>query len=77
VLRLEREIPGDGVPLAEVQDQMARFARLGQERLEMDRLALELISGVSVTIFDDALNDSWRMARRNRSGEAVTTGAER
>ena len=33
----------------------------------MDRLANEMIRNVSVTIFDDSLNESWRMQRQGRN----------
>ena len=58
------EIPADGPPFEEVQEQMARLARLQAERLAMDRLARSLLTRPQVTIFDDQLHESWRRARR-------------
>ncbi|MHC5004294.1 MAG: peptidylprolyl isomerase [Planctomycetota bacterium] len=77
VLKLESETPAEQVPIEEVRAELKDEARLVQERLAMDRLALQLISDVQLSIFDEALNDSWRLARRARGQTAVTTGVQR
>lgn len=66
VLMLVRTIDGDEIELADVYRTMERRVRRQQERLLMDQLARDLVQNVSLTIFDDSLNESWRMARRVR-----------
>ncbi len=66
VLMFIDEIEGEDVAFDDVRDEMHRLARLQRERMLMDQLARDLVRNVSVTIFDDALNESWRMMRRNR-----------
>jgi parvulin-like peptidyl-prolyl isomerase len=77
ILRLERIVPADGSASFDARrHQMAQMARLAQERLAMDRLALDLVSNAQISIFDDALDSSWRMSRRSRAGAAAGPGRE-
>ncbi len=67
VLRLVREIEGDGADLEAEHPELERLVRLNQERLLMDRLARRLLTNTTVTIYDDALHESWsRRGRRSR-----------
>jgi parvulin-like peptidyl-prolyl isomerase len=66
ILLMVREIPADDVALADVRSDLRRMARLNQERLLMDDLATRLIDDASVTIFDDALHESWQRDQRLR-----------
>ncbi len=59
VLALVRHIEGDGTDPAAVRGELARQARLHQERLLMDRLARRLLGGAAVTILDEAIKESW------------------
>ena len=69
VLQLVREIdgsnlsPGDEAYIQQ-RDRIRRLVELNQQRLLMDQLARRILADLSVTIFDDALNDSWQRARR-------------
>ena len=58
-----READADAPPGAN-RAELERLVRLSQERILMDQLARRLMAGVSVTIFDDSLQDSWQRARR-------------
>ena len=58
-LMLVARIDGDGVPLEEARVEIQRQVRLSQQRLLMDQKARQLLTEVSVTIFDAALKDSW------------------
>ena len=64
VLLLVRTIDGDGAQLEETRDALGRLVRLNQERLLMDQLARRLAGNVSVTVFDETLEDGWRRRRR-------------
>ncbi len=64
VLQLHKIIEADTVDPAQVRDELAEIVRLDQERLLMDRLAMRLLSDVSVTIFDDSLHHAWQQRRR-------------
>ncbi|UCD75592.1 MAG: peptidylprolyl isomerase [Phycisphaerales bacterium] len=65
VLLLVRKIDGDGVPVEEVREKLAKLVRLDQERLLMNQLRRSLVANVSVTVFDEALFDSWKRRRRS------------
>ena len=64
VVQLVGELPADGPPPSSVQDEIEALVRLSQERLLMDQLARRLLANTQVTIFDEALRESWRQARR-------------
>ncbi len=67
VLMLVREIEGDGADLEAERPALERLVRLNQERLLMDRLARRLLTNTTLTIYDDALHESWnRRGRRSR-----------
>jgi foldase protein PrsA len=66
LVQLVGEVDADGVALAEVRDDLRRLVRLRQERVLMDRLARDILSNPTVTIFDPSLNDAWRRHRRRR-----------
>ncbi|MHC5022836.1 MAG: peptidylprolyl isomerase [Planctomycetota bacterium] len=63
VIQLAREVPWDGTEKQVVRPQLERAVRQSQERLLMDELARRLLRDVSVTIFDDALQESWTRAQ--------------
>ncbi|TVQ54414.1 MAG: peptidylprolyl isomerase [Phycisphaerales bacterium] len=63
LITLVRQLPGDDVDFEDVREDMARRTRLQQERLRMDQLARRLLRDVTVTIFDEALKDSWERSR--------------
>jgi parvulin-like peptidyl-prolyl isomerase len=65
LLRLESEIPGDGVALDDVRPQMERLARLQLERAAMDGKARSLLAETDVVIFDPPLRNGWEQ-RLNR-----------
>ena len=60
VLTLVRVVEGDDVDFAAVRPELERLARLDQELLLMDQLARQLLGQATVTVFDDALNESWQ-----------------
>lgn len=60
VLTLVRVVEGDDVDFAAVRPELERLARLDQELLLMDQLARQLLAQATVTVFDDALNESWQ-----------------
>ncbi|MBT8485183.1 MAG: peptidyl-prolyl cis-trans isomerase [Phycisphaerae bacterium] len=64
----ETEMP----PRAEVRAELTRRVRAARERVLMDDLARRLLTTTTVTIFDDALEESWeRFKRAARRGEAA------
>ncbi|MCP3904805.1 MAG: hypothetical protein GY715_14350 [Planctomycetes bacterium] len=64
LVRLERELPGSGIAIGDVEDRMRRLARMRRERQLMDRLARREVGVAQVLIFDEGLNASWeRLAR--------------
>jgi hypothetical protein len=64
IVQLVRAIPGDGKTLEEARPELEAIGRTSQERLLMDQTALQLMTGVQVTIFDEALDDSWERYQR-------------
>lgn len=64
VLMLVREIEGDGVELEAVRPELERVARLNQQRLLMDQLARRMLGNCSITVYDDALHESWTRRQR-------------
>jgi len=66
VVKFVRERPGEDVPLEDVRDELAQQVTRNQQRLAMDQLARQLLRNASVTVFDDALHESWN----NRRGQA-------
>ncbi|MBL8763161.1 MAG: peptidylprolyl isomerase [Phycisphaerae bacterium] len=56
---LEQRLPPSGVTLPAVEGDIREEVRRRQERLEMDRLAQELMSRAQVTPLDPALRWSW------------------
>ncbi len=67
LLHLVREIEADGVTLEEARPHLRELVRLEQERILMDRKARQLAATVSVTVIDDALQESWEWKNRGRS----------
>ena len=63
LITLVRQLPGEDVAFEDVREEMIRRTRLQQERFHMDRRARRLLRDVQVTIFDDALKDSWQRSR--------------
>ena len=53
-----------GTPIDEVRTELAETVRRTRERVLMEQLARRIIAGAQVTIFDDALNDSWKRYKR-------------
>src|SRR5690606_24712031 len=66
ILLLVREIEGQDVQIEAVRPEVERSARLAQERLRMDQLARNLLSDARITIFDEALKESWNRMRRGQ-----------
>ena len=64
VLMLLKRVGGDGVRLEDARPALERMVRVQQERLLMDQLARRLVQDTQVTVFDEALNESW--SRRQR-----------
>jgi foldase protein PrsA len=60
VLKLVREVPGENTALNDVRDELEQQVRWNQQRLAMDQLARQLLREASVTVFDQALHESWR-----------------
>jgi parvulin-like peptidyl-prolyl isomerase len=60
--------------LEEHRDEVARVARLTQERLLMERLARNLLGRVSITFFDDSIRQRYRALMREGTG-AIDTAA--
>lgn len=63
VLQLEDELPGEDVPLDNVRPELERRVRLNQERQRMDQLARTILADTNMTIFDEALRESWNRSR--------------
>lgn len=66
IVRCEAEIPGDGVTPEAARAESERTARLAVDRVEMDRIQREIVRGLDPTIFDRALEESWRRTRESR-----------
>lgn len=66
IIRMERELPGDGKPLSETRAESERTARLAMDRIEMDRIQREMLREIEPTIFDEALLESWTRSRTRR-----------
>jgi foldase protein PrsA len=64
LLMLVREVDGDGSTFDDARPGLERRARLRQERMLMDQLARAILSDVRITIFDEALRESWRQRGR-------------
>lgn len=64
IIRFERELPGDGTSPESARAEGELAVRRAQERLLMENTARAMLrDAASVTIFDDALLDSWKRAR--------------
>lgn len=66
VIMFVRELDGDGADINAVRPTLEKLVRLNQERLLMDQLARRLLTGAQVTVFDEALNESWNQQLRAR-----------
>ncbi len=66
VVLLFKRIAHDGITLDDARPALERMVRISQERLLMDQLLRRLTLDVTVTVFDDQLNESWQRARRTR-----------
>ena len=55
VFRVERRVPAQDVALEDVRDSIAERLRERKQRLEMERLARDLLSGADVNVLDPAL----------------------
>lgn len=64
IVQMVRRIPPQDVPFEIVREDMARAARLAQERLLMDNLARQLLASADIVVLDPALNDGWKRARQ-------------
>ncbi len=62
LLLVEERLPGTGVSIEAARTELERQARLRAEREAMDRLAADLLARPGLTIFDRALERSWREA---------------
>ncbi len=64
ILKLERVVPArDDATLASSRPELERLTRINQERLLMDELARRMLDEAAITIYDDALAESWRTHR--------------
>lgn len=70
VLKLVREVPGDGIELSSVRATLEKQVRLNQERLAMDELARQLLRQASVTIFNESLHESWNNRQQRQPPNA-------
>jgi len=59
VLKLEEHLEAQKVSFEDVKERLAQRARLGIERMHMQRLARELLREADLTITDSALSKSW------------------
>lgn len=66
IVRCEGEIAGDGVTPEAARAESERTARLAVDRIEMDRILREIVRSLDPTIFDRALDESWRRTRDAR-----------
>lgn len=64
VLMLLKRVGGDGMRIEDARPGLERMVRIQQERLLMDQLARRLVQDTQVTVFDDALNESWSRRKR-------------
>lgn len=63
LLEVLEETSGDGTSLEAEEATLRRLARIGQERVLMDRLARELAASLSPRIIDPSIRSSWEMLR--------------
>lgn len=63
IIQMVRRIPAQNVKYEMVKDDMARSARLAQERILMDNLARQLLASADLVVLDAALNDGWKRSR--------------
>jgi len=66
VVEVRSEVASDGSDPRATRDADERAARRALERVEMDRLARMLLRRSKPTVFDDALQESWRMRPRTQ-----------
>jgi parvulin-like peptidyl-prolyl isomerase len=59
VVMLVKRIAASGVKVEDAKPALERMVRIQQERVLMDQLARKLLSETQVTVFDDALHESW------------------
>lgn len=66
IVEVRSEVPSDGSDPVATRAADERAARRALERVEMDRLARMLLRRSKPTVFDDALQESWRMRPRTQ-----------
>lgn len=66
IVEVRSEVPADGSDPLATRAVDERAARRALERVEMDRLARMLLRRSKPTVFDDALQESWRMRPRTQ-----------
>ncbi len=64
LVRIERRIPAQDTPLAEVRDELRDLAREQQTQRRMQREARALMDAADVTVLDAALDEAWRRQRQ-------------
>lgn len=64
LVQMVRRIPPQDAPFEMVKEDMARAARLAQERLLMDNLARQLLASADIVVLDPALSDGWKRTRQ-------------
>jgi parvulin-like peptidyl-prolyl isomerase len=64
VLMLLKRVGGDSIRLEDARPALERMVRIQQERLLMDQLARRLVLDTQVTVFDDALQESWSRRKK-------------
>jgi parvulin-like peptidyl-prolyl isomerase len=60
IIMLVKRVAGDGVKVDDARPALERLVRINQERILMDQLARRMLSETTVSVFDDALNESWK-----------------
>lgn len=60
LVQMVQRVPRSNVAYELVKTDMARAARLAQERILMDNLARQLLNSADVAVLDPALNDGWK-----------------
>ena len=60
ILKLERKIERQDIEFDDVKQELELLVRRRAEAIEMQKLARQLLVEAKVTVFDPALNSSWR-----------------
>ncbi|MBI1371130.1 MAG: hypothetical protein GC162_21070 [Planctomycetes bacterium] len=69
ILKCERKISAQAVPLAQVHDDLARQLRLSVERSLMQRKARVLLEQAQVTVLDAEMDRAWKQQKKEMVGQ--------